>query len=80
MIGHSHIDMNWLWTWPDTVEVIRRDIKSVLALMHDYPELTFTHSQPATYEVIRQREPALFERIRDAYSERALGAGDADLG
>ncbi|MFL5801668.1 MAG: hypothetical protein ACJ8CR_07985, partial [Roseiflexaceae bacterium] len=65
VIGHSHIDMNWLWTWPDTVEVIRRDIKSVLALMHDYPELTFTHSQPATYEVIRQREPALFERIRE---------------
>jgi alpha-mannosidase len=65
IIGHSHIDMNWLWTWPDTVEVIRRDIKSVLALMHDYPELTFTHSQPATYDVIRQREPALFERIRE---------------
>src|SRR5262245_40943456 len=65
IIGHSHIDMNWLWTWPDTVEVIRRDIKSVLALMHDYPELTFTHSQPATYEVVRQREPALFERIRE---------------
>jgi alpha-mannosidase len=65
IIGHSHIDMNWLWTWPDTVEVIRRDIKSVLALMHDYPELTFTHSQPATYEVIRQREPAMFEHIRE---------------
>lgn len=65
VIGHSHIDMNWLWTWPDTIEVIRRDFKSVLALMHDYPEMTFTHSQPATYEVIRQREPALFERIRE---------------
>ncbi|HEU5102542.1 MAG TPA: glycoside hydrolase family 38 C-terminal domain-containing protein [Roseiflexaceae bacterium] len=65
IIGHSHIDMNWLWTWPDTIEVIRRDFKSVLALMHDYPEMTFTHSQPATYEVIRQREPALFERIRE---------------
>jgi alpha-mannosidase len=65
VIGHSHIDMNWLWTWPDTVEVIRRDIRSVLALLHDYPELTFTHSQPATYEVIRQHEPALFERIRE---------------
>jgi len=39
-------------------------------LMHDYPELTFTHSQPATYEVIRQREPALFERIRATTYER----------
>lgn len=63
LIGHSHIDMNWMWTWPDTVEVIRRDVRSVLALMDQYPELTFSHSQPATYEVIREREPSLFEKI-----------------
>lgn len=63
VIGHSHIDMNWLWTWPDTVNVILRDFKSVLALMDDYPELTFTHSQPATYEVARTLRPDLFERM-----------------
>ena len=63
LIGHSHIDMNWMWTWPDTVEVIKRDVRSVLTLMDQYPELTFSHSQPATYEVIREQEPALFEKI-----------------
>ena len=62
VIGHSHIDMNWLWTWADTDNVIYRDFKNVLALMEDYPELTFTHSQPATYEHIRQRAPELFDR------------------
>lgn len=65
LVGHSHIDMNWLWTWPDTVAVIKRDFKSVLALMDDYPELVFSHSQPATYEVIRQEEPALFARVKE---------------
>lgn len=64
VIGHSHIDMNWLWTWPDTVSVIRRDFHNVLALMDEYPELTFTHSQPATYEVIRVLEPDLLERVK----------------
>lgn len=63
VIGHSHIDMNWLWTWADTDQVIYRDFKSVVALMDDYPELTFTHSQPATYEHIRQKAPALFARV-----------------
>ena len=63
VIGHSHIDMNWLWTWADTDNVIYRDFKSVLALMDDYPELTFTHSQPATYENIRQQAPELFARV-----------------
>ena len=63
LIGHSHIDMNWLWTWPDTVEVIKRDFRSIVSLMHDYPELTFSHSQPAVYEVVRQLEPELFTKV-----------------
>jgi alpha-mannosidase len=63
VIGHSHIDMNWLWTWADTDNVIKRDFKSVVSLMNDYPELTFTHSQPATYEHIRQQAPELFARV-----------------
>ena len=63
IIGHSHIDMNWLWTWDDTNNVIYRDFKSVVELMADYPELTFTHSQPATYETIRQQAPDLFAQV-----------------
>ena len=64
VIGHSHIDMNWLWTWPDTDQVIRRDFAAILALMDEFPEMTFTHSQPATYDVIRKQAPALFTRVR----------------
>lgn len=63
VIGHSHIDLAWLWTWDDAKEVIKRDIRSVLAIMDDYPEATFTHSQPAGYEVVRQEEPELFAQI-----------------
>jgi alpha-mannosidase len=63
LIGHSHIDMNWLWTWADTFQVIRRDFRSVLSLMDDYPELTFSHSQPAVYEVIRENDPDLFAKL-----------------
>jgi len=64
LIGHSHIDLNWLWTWPDTVEIIRRDFRSILSLMDDYPEMRFTHSQPASYVVVRDEEPELFERVK----------------
>lgn len=65
VIGHSHIDMNWLWTWPDTLEVIRRDFATILDLMDEFPEMTFTHSQAATYEVIRKHAPSLFSRVRE---------------
>ncbi|MEE4194991.1 MAG: hypothetical protein V2J07_07320, partial [Anaerolineae bacterium] len=69
VIGHSHIDMNWLWTWPDTRNVILRDFKNVLDMMDDYPEMTFTHSQPATYDVVRQDAPKLFERVVQRIAE-----------
>lgn len=62
-VGHSHIDLAWLWRWADTVEVIRRDVRSVLEMMDDYPEMCFTHSQPAGYEVVQTQEPQLFEKI-----------------
>jgi alpha-mannosidase len=65
LVGHSHIDMNWLWTWPDTVAVIKRDFKSVLALMDEYPELVFSHSQPAAYQVIEREAPELLRRVRE---------------
>jgi alpha-mannosidase len=61
--------MNWLWTWPDTVEVIKRDFRSVVQLMDEFPELTFSHSQAATYEVLRQEEPELFARVLELIKE-----------
>lgn len=65
VIGHCHIDLAWLWTWEETQAVITRDIRSVLDLMRDYPEMTFTHSQPAGYEVVRREEPELFAQIQE---------------
>lgn len=64
IIGHCHIDLAWLWTWEETREVIKRDMRSVLALMRDYPEMTFTHSQPAGYDLIRREEPEMFSQIQ----------------
>ncbi len=68
-IGHSHIDLQWMWTWADTKEIIKRDVSSVLAIMDDFPEMRFTHSQPAGYDVLRREEPALFAAVCDRVSE-----------
>lgn len=68
-IGHSHIDLEWQWTWDDTREVIKRDVRSALALMDEFADMTFTHSQPASYEVLRQEAPDLFARVCDRIAE-----------
>lgn len=65
LIGHSHIDLAWLWRWNETVDVVQRDVESVLSLMDEFEEMCFTHSQAPTYEVLREHRPELFARVRE---------------
>ncbi|HYE08513.1 MAG TPA: glycoside hydrolase family 38 C-terminal domain-containing protein, partial [Planctomycetota bacterium] len=69
LIGHTHIDMDWMWTWKDTVHCVRRDLKAVVDLMDDYPEVTFTHSQVPTYQIAQEYDPDVFARIRSRIAD-----------
>jgi alpha-mannosidase len=69
LIAHSHIDMNWLWPWRETVEVCQRDFASVDSLMGRYPEFYFSQSQAATYQAMEAGDPPLFERMRARVKE-----------
>jgi alpha-mannosidase len=64
LVAHSHIDMNWLWPMAETVDVCKRDFAAMDGLMARYPEFRFSQSQAATYRVIEQEQPELFERMR----------------
>jgi len=63
LIAHAHIDMNWLWPWGETVSLIVRDFESMLNLMEQYPQVRFSHSQAATYRVVQEQYPELWERL-----------------
>lgn len=65
LVGHAHIDMNWLWTMDETKDLIDRDFKTVCDIMDEFPEFKFSHSQAATYEICEQQNPALFERVKE---------------
>jgi len=69
IIGHTHIDMDWMWTWPDTVHCIRRDFKAVTQLQDDYPDLTFIHSQVPTYQVAMEHDPDVFAKVKQRIAE-----------
>jgi alpha-mannosidase len=64
VLGHAHIDMDWMWRWADTALCIRRDFKAVADLMDEDPEICFTHSQAATYEFVRRTDPDVFARVK----------------
>lgn len=68
-IGHTHIDVAWLWTVAQTREKAQRSFSTVLKLMEQYPEYKFMSSQPQLYQHVKEEAPELYERIRQAVKD-----------
>ncbi|MCG2661099.1 MAG: glycosyl hydrolase-related protein, partial [Kiritimatiellae bacterium] len=62
-VGHAHIDMNWMWSWPETVAVTVDTFLTVLRLMEEYPDFCFSQSQAGIYAIIEQYRPDILRRI-----------------
>ncbi|MCO6442475.1 MAG: alpha-mannosidase [Anaerolineae bacterium] len=67
--GHAHIDVAWLWTLGQTVRKTGRTFSTALHLMDQYPNYTFSQSQPQLYRYAEQHYPELFERIKARVAE-----------
>lgn len=68
-IGHTHIDVAWLWTLEQTVEKTQRSFATVLNLMKQYPEYRFMSSQPRLYAYVKQEDPALYAQIKEMVAQ-----------
>ena len=68
-IGHTHIDVAWLWTYAQTREKAQRSFSTVLSLMERYPEYKFMSSQPQLYEYLKEESPKTYERVKKAVAE-----------
>ena len=68
-IGHTHIDVAWLWRLKHTREKCVRSFSTVLRLMEKYPEYVFLQSQPQVYEYIKEDYPEIYEKIKERIRE-----------
>ncbi|MFA5043066.1 MAG: glycoside hydrolase family 38 C-terminal domain-containing protein [Kiritimatiellia bacterium] len=68
-VGHAHIDMNWMWSWPETVAVTVDTFLTVLRLMEEYPDFCFSQSQAGIYAIIEQYRPDLLRQIARRIAE-----------
>lgn len=68
-IGHTHIDVAWMWTLDQTKEKVERSFSTVLRLMDEYPEYKFMSSQPQLYAYLKERNPKLYERVKEKVKE-----------
>ena len=68
-IGHTHIDIAWLWTVEQTKEKVLRSFSTVLRLMEQYPNYKFMSSQPILYQFVKEQEPEMYEKIKQRIRE-----------
>lgn len=68
-VGHTHIDVAWLWTVAQTREKVARSFSTVLKLMEEYPEYIFMSSQPQLYKMLKEDHPEIYARVKEKVKE-----------
>lgn len=76
-IGHTHIDVAWLWRLTHTREKVARSFSTVLRLMKQFPEYIFLQTQPQLYAYIKQDYPEIYAEIKQRVEEGRWEAGGA---
>lgn len=69
LIGHTHIDVAWLWTIAQTKEKAQRSFSTAVKLMEKYPDYIFQSSQPQLYAFVKENDPGLYSRIKKLAAE-----------
>lgn len=63
LVGHSHLDVAWLWTYAEAARKAVRTFATVVRQLELDPDFIFTQSQPQLYAFVRDAEPELFARV-----------------
>lgn len=68
-LGHTHIDVEWLWAREQTREKIQRSFATAKSLMDKYPAYKFMLSQPELYRYLKEEAPEKFEELKALVKE-----------
>ena len=62
-VGHSHLDLAWLWPVRETKRKSARTFTKQLNNIEKYPSYIYGASQPWQFEYLKNNQPALWARI-----------------
>lgn len=65
LIGHSHIDIIWLWTIKETRRKLARTFTTALNLIEEFPDFHFMQGQAQLYAYFKQDYPELYQQIQN---------------
>ena len=64
IVGHAYMDMNWLWTYSETMKMCNDNLRQTVAYMDEFPDFTMLQSQPVVYNFVEKVGPPLFELVK----------------
>lgn len=71
-IGHSHLDLLFLWPERETPRKCARTLSTVMKMMDRFPEYKFTLSQAPVFIWLKEQYPDLYRRMCQRIRERRL--------
>lgn len=63
-LGHSHLDLAWLWSFKESKKKALRTILNAIYLLERYPSFHYSISQPWQLEQIKELSPETFSLIQ----------------
>lgn len=69
LIGHSHLDVVFLWQYKEFVRKVGRTHSTMLRLMEQYPDFIFSQNQVIIYKELKENYPSLFKQIKQRVKE-----------
>ena len=69
LASHAHIDMNWMWSWQETVAASLATFNTILNLMDEYPDFCYSQSQASVYALVEKYDPDMMKRIQKRIAE-----------
>lgn len=67
--AHAHIDMNWQWSYDETVTTTLDTFETMLDILEEYPEYKFSQSQASVYRIVEEYAPQMLDKIRKYVKE-----------
>lgn len=64
-VGHSHLDLAWLWPMRETRRKAVRTFTHQIANMTRYPHYVYGASQPQQFQFVKESHPALYRQLQE---------------
>lgn len=65
VVGHAHIDLQWLWEWQEGIIFSHDTFNQAVKFMDQYPGFTFSQSSSCLYQTTEENYPDLFKKIQE---------------